>query len=232
MKTSSDKFSLLGTLLVIVFTIIPQRSFGIDIRASELKGNTKKKPVTVLQNRFFLKKMRPEFGIMAGSFLNEAYTDTKTVGGRAGLFFNEWFGAEVQYQKTSVDDTEDRRALNNLKYRDLEEEKVVTPDPEVNSVYSVLDLNGAVAPFYGKLNFFDQFIVYSDLYFTTGYTRVETAQGDIGGLVLGAGQRFYMYESMSLRLDFRDRIYTESRNGKKSRRNALSIDLGVSYFFL
>jgi outer membrane beta-barrel protein len=232
MQIRTDKLRLINLVLVFMLGSTPELLLADDVKASDLKGKTKKKPVSVLQNRFFLKSMRPEFGLMAGSFLNEAYTDTKTAGARVGMFANEWFGGEIQYQKTSVSDTEDRKALNKKKYRDLKEDKVVWADPEVNKVYSVLDVNGVVAPFYGKLNFFDQFIVYSDLYFTGGYARVETAQGDLGAFAIGAGQRFYMYESMSVRIDFRDRIYTEQRNGGDSRRNALSIDLGVSYFFL
>ncbi len=110
--------------------------------------------------------MRPEFGLLTGTFLNEAYTKTSTVGARFGLFFSEWFGVEVQYAKTSVKDTEDRKALNKLKYRELDSEDVRSPDPETNPIHSVIDVNGVVAPFYGKLNFMNRYIVYSDLYAT------------------------------------------------------------------
>jgi outer membrane beta-barrel protein len=219
-------------ITLCAFGLISTTALSYDLKPSELKGKASKQPMNVLQNRFFLKSHRPEVGVLVGSFLNEAYTKTSTTGIRAGLFLNEWLGAEVQYAKTSVEDTEDRKALNDLKYRDLEEEREVSPDPEVNPIYSVSDINAVVAPFYGKLNLLNRYIVYSDLYLSSGLAKVETRQGDLNALMIGAGQRFYVLEALSIRLDFRDRIYTERRSGKSSRKNAMSIDLGVSYFFL
>jgi outer membrane beta-barrel protein len=222
------KIIFLGAALFSAHTAVA----ADDLSPSELRGNPNKQPVSVLQNRFFLKAMRPEIGILAGSFLNEAYTKTTTTGFRVGLFINEWFGVEGQYAKTQVKDSEDRKALNRQTYRDLEEDKQVSPDAEVNPIYSVTDINAVIAPFYGKLNLLNQYIVYSDLYLSAGGAKVETSQGDINAFVIGVGQRFYMLNALSVRIDFRDRMYTEQRGGKDSRKNALSIDLGVSYFFL
>lgn len=213
-------------------------AFELDPKA--IRGQKSKAPVSVLQNRFFLKSMRPEAGVIMGTFLNEAYTDTTVMGVRGGLFFTEWAGFEVQYLKASVDDTDDRRALNSLEYFEKTQSssgdavpgnKIVTPDPEVNPIKSITDFNAVLAPFYGKLNLFNQLIVYSDLYITTGMARVDTSQGMKNAFSIGAGQRFYMQDNFSLRVDFRDRIYTEERAGKDSRKNALSFDLGASYFF-
>jgi len=206
-------------------------SSAFELKPSELRGKASQKKPSVLQQRFFQKSWRPEIGVLGGSFINEAYTKTTTLGFRGGLFFNEWVGAEFQYLTTTVDDTEDRKALNSVKYRDLEEDKVVSPDPETNPIYGVKDANAVLAPFYGKLNLFDQYIVYTDLYLSGGMAKVDTAQGELNAVSLGLGQRFYMLEALSVRLDFRDRIYTEQRRGKSSRKNALSIDLGFSYFF-
>lgn len=204
-----------------------------DLKPSDLKSKNDKQPVNVLQNRFFLKAMRPEVGLLAGTFLNEAYTRTTTVGGRFGLFVNEWFGVELQYVKASVSDTEDRKALNKKKYRDFDDpDSVVSPETETNPIKSVTDINAVFAPFYGKLNLFNETIIYSDLYVTLGAARVETAQGDLSSITYGLGQRFYALDVLSFRVDFRDRLYKELRNGKTSQRHALSIDLGVSYFFL
>jgi len=216
---------------------------GLDLSAAELRGESSKKPVSVLQNRFFLKTMRPEFGILAGSMLNEAYTDTKAFGARAGLFVTEWVGFELQAVRTNVSDTADRKALNKLKYRPLDprteadavargEEVIVSPDPEVNAIMGMTDVSVIAAPFYGKLNLMNKLIVYSDLYLTAGLSRVETDQGDKNAITIGAGQRFYLLESWSVRIDFRNRSYTEQRAGEKTRKNAVGFDVGASYFFL
>lgn len=205
---------------------------AIELKASDVRGTPKKKPVTVLQNRYFLKAMRPEVGFIAGSFINEAYLDTNMIGFRGGMFVTEWIGFEFQYLQTSVQDSADREALNAMRYRKIEDGTVTNVDPEVNPVSGGMDFNTVVAPFYGKLNLMDKLIVYSDFYFTTGLSRVDTAQGTLNALSVGGGQRFYMFDSLSFRIDFRDRIYTEQRLGKNSRKNALSIDFGASYFFL
>lgn len=231
---------LVTTLVAVVSGLFPSQASGFELDPNAIRGKKSKTPVSVLQKRFFLKSMRPEAGVILGTFLNEAYTDTRTTGIRAGMFFTEWAGFEMQYLRASVSDTDDRRALNQLQYYEKIESSagdavpgntLVSPDPEVNPVRSVQDFNAVVAPFYGKLNLFNKLIVYSDLYLTSGIARVDTAQGMKNAFSFGAGQRFYMEDNFSVRVDFRDRIYTETRAGKDSRKNAISFDLGASYFF-
>jgi outer membrane beta-barrel protein len=93
------------------------------------------------------------------------------------------------------------------------------------------DFNAIAAPFYGKLNLVDKWIIYTDLYVTGGASRVETAQGDKTAITLGAGERFYVGKGLSLRIDFKDRIYNETRSEQKTRKNSYSVDFGASYFF-
>ena len=71
-------------------------SHGSNLDTDKIRGKTKAKPVSVLQNRYFVKAYRPEVGILAGTMLNEAYTNTRFVGFRVGMFFSEWMGIEVQ----------------------------------------------------------------------------------------------------------------------------------------
>jgi outer membrane beta-barrel protein len=206
---------------------------GLDLDPEELKGTSSKKTVAVLQNRFFLKAWRPEVGILAGTITNEAYNDTKLQGLRLGLFLNEWVGAEVQHIVTTVKDSADRKALNKKIYRDrTDPSKLVSADAEVNPIHIMQDVVAIAAPFYGKMNILDLALVYVDIYGTFGISRVKTDQGDMTALALGGGQRFYFGERWSTRLDFRNRSYTEKRAGNESRRNAWTVDLGLSYLFL
>ena len=219
--------------IVFLATTTLARGSGLELNAAELRGESSKKPISVLENRYFTKQMRPEVGLALGSFLNEAYTNTITTGFRTALFPNEWAGLELQYVTTTVKDSADRKALNGLVYRDRDDQtKLVSPDPEVNPIHGALDLNAVVAPFYGKLNFMNQLILYSDLYVTGGLSQVDTEQGKLNAMVIGAGERFYFQKSLSFRVDYRDRIYTEKRAGSTSRKNAQSIDFGIAYFFL
>ena len=206
---------------------------GLDLDPEELKGSSSKKTVAVLQNRFFLKSWRPELGILAGTITNEAYNDTKFHGLRLGVFVNEWIGAEFQHIVTTVKDSADRQALNKKIYRDrTDPSKLVSADAEVNPIHGMQDFVAIAAPLYGKMNILDFALIYVDIYGTFGLSRVKTDQGQINALAIGGGQRFYFEDRWSTRLDFRNRSYTETRGGKDSRRNAWTVDFGLSYLFL
>lgn len=222
--------------LLTLFSLLTSTSLmgaGLELDPDELRGSSSKKPISVIQNRFYLKAWRPELGTLVGTINNEAYTDTKLHGFRIGLFLNEWVGLETQHILTTVKDSADRKALKKKIYRDLvDEDKKVTADAEVNPINQVQDLVAVAAPLYGKVNIFDMALVYVDLYGTFGVSRVTTEQGIKTAVTAGAGQRFYWGDRWSMRLDFRNRSYTETRAGTNSRKNAWSTDFGVSYLFL
>lgn len=204
---------------------------AFNIKPSDIRVSTSKKQVSILQNRFFLKALRPEIGVATGSVLNEAYIKTYINGFRTGMFITEWIGIELQYFKSIVKESEDKKALDQMEYKDILTNKIVTPNPEINPIRNITDINITIAPFYGKHNFLDYYIVYSDLYLTAGLGNIKTDQGYKTAVSFGIGQRLYMYQYLSLRLDFRDRIYKERRNNKQSTRHALAIDFGISYLF-
>lgn len=217
-------------------------ALGFDLDPSEIRGKSSKEPVTVLQNRYFLKTGRPEFGLVVGSIMDEAYLETQFYGARTGFFINEWLGVEAQMVRTKVSESADKKALENKRYRPLEDTNsgdaapdgeivTVTPEAEVNAIHSMTDFNVVAAPFYGKLNFMNQYIIYTDLCLTAGLSRVETDQGEKTAMILGIGERFYIGKAWSVRIDFRDRIYNEERANDTSRKNSYSVDFGTSYFF-
>lgn len=223
----------------LLLTIVSTPCFGIDLKPDEMRSKEETKPVSVLQQRFFSKKWRPELGALYGTFFNESYTVTTTRGLRLGLAFHEMWAVEAQYYRTTVEDSEDRKALNQMKFLPLEPppqgepEKTVLADAAPNPVRSMADVNVVFAPFYGKLNLVDLLIVYTDFYFTGGVSSVDTyMQGPKSAILLGAGQKFYMLKAWAFRLDFRDRIYTEDREGEKITKHTYHVDFGVSYYFL
>lgn len=219
------------TLIAVSALYFSKPIYALELKPSEIRGKTEAAPVSVLQNRFFMKTYRPELGLMAGTMLNEAYSDTAMWGWRIGMFFSEWVGAEVQYLKTRVSDSDDRKALNKMQFRKINEDKIVTPNPEVNNISEIVDVNIVTAPFYGKLNLVDMMIVYTDLFVSAGMSRVDTDQGVKNAISLATGLRLYLLNSWSIRVEFRDRMFQETRAGETDRRNALSVDFGLSYFF-
>ncbi|MES2744956.1 MAG: outer membrane beta-barrel domain-containing protein [Bdellovibrionota bacterium] len=225
----------MGFLRLSLFAIMllgcPGYLAAIDLKPEEVKGKGASSPVTILQNRYFLKALRPELGVSYGTVTNEAYTDTKLLGFRGALFFNEWLGLELQSFTATTSDSDDLKSLKRLRYLKIEDPTVqVFPDPEVNRVKKILDLSAVVAPFYGKLNFADWLIIYSDLYLTGGVSTLNTDQGDLNALSFGAGQRFYWQKALSFRIDFKGRRYTEKAAGKDHNKTTYSVDFGLSYF--
>lgn len=218
-------------LLFAASAFLAPNGSASELKPSEIRGDQNRNAVSVLQNRYFLKTWRPELGFMAGTFMNESYTDTSYMGLRGAVFFNEWLGLELQHSTTTVADSDDRKALNQLKYKRISDDAIVTPDPEINPIHEVTEANLVYAPFYGKLNLMDMFIVYSDLYLTGGIAQVKTEQGQLPAAILGAGQRFYWGQATALRIEYRSRIYDEKRAGQKTQKKAHSFDIGMSYFF-
>lgn len=225
-------FRSFWVLLCALGILCTHAGYGADLTPAEIRGDNQHASVSVLQNRYFLKSWRPEIGFLAGSFLNESYTDTNLTGVRAALFTNEWFGFEYQSIRTTIADSDDRKALNKLVYKRVSDDKLVSPDPDINPVHGISELTAVMAPFYGKLNLMDMLIVYSDLYLTAGAAQLDSKQGKLTAMVFGAGQRFYIGQSTSLRIDFRDRTYKEQRAGQPTRKNSYAFDVGMSYFFL
>ncbi|MBF0440793.1 MAG: outer membrane beta-barrel domain-containing protein [Oligoflexales bacterium] len=229
----NSKFGKHAALFLLLNTLLfPDEGHSMDLKPSEIRGKTTNNPVSVLQNRYFLKKGRPEVGLIVGTSLNESYTDTSMTGIRSSIFLNEWLGLEFQQINTKVKDSADRTALNMIKYRKLGTDEIVSPDPEVNKIHGITDANVIVAPFYAKMNLMDEVIIYSDIYMVAGISKVDTDQGNKTAMEIGGGERFYWEKSISFRVEYRDRIYTETRAGENSRKNAHSIDFGLSYFFM
>jgi outer membrane beta-barrel protein len=235
LQNNSDKTPVhwlrISVFLWTMALAAPANSQTLDLNPNEIRGTAEKKPVAVLQNRYFLKALRPEIGLLYGTVLNESYTKTSLMGARLGLFINEWIGVETQYINAKVADSDDRKALNKLVYRKQDDSsKLVSPDPEVNAIHHINDFAVIAAPFYGKLSLLDWTIIYTDIYGSLGISQVNTDQGNKSAISFGGGLRTYWASRWSTRLDFRDRLYTETRSGESTKKNAWSVDFGVSMF--
>lgn len=237
----------MGFLMATFFCSSLGYSQALSIDPSELRSPQTEKTVSVLQQRFFWKKWRPELGATVGAVLNDPYTDATIRGLRLGLFVTETIGIEVSHALLMSASSEDRKIIKRQKFRPKtppetgEEDKTVYADVYVNDVQSVSDFNLVVAPFYGKMNLFDGLIVYTDLYLTGGIISLASQQGKLSGFLVGGGQKFNFKKSWSIRLDFRMRSYEQKRffgggetelKSESYRKNSFYLDTGVSYFFL
>lgn len=234
----------LSLVIAMAIGVHNTTAFALELSPEEIRGEKTNRPVSVLQNRFFKKVLRPELGILAGQVNDEAYLETKYTGARLGLFFTEQIGLEYQFIKTKVSDSLDRKALRNIKYLPYplpteEEDPNFDPatqykevSPEINPIRRAHDLTAVYAPIYGKLDLLNAYILYFDLYISLGLSKVDTDQGEKSAFTFGIGERFYFSESWSIRVDYKRRMYDETRDGKTVNKDADTIDLGLSFFFL
>ena len=221
------------TAVFFALLLVEQNARALELDPEKIRVTPPDTDIAVVQNKYFTKSFRPELGLFGGKIMNEAYTETSYYGLRLGLFFTEYLGLEYTWTQTSVSDSADRKALNQLQY-EVEDESgelvTVSPDPEVNPVNGVQDISLFYSPLYGKINVVDAFIIYTDLYLTLGYSMLDTEQGNLNGLSYGFGQRFYLTKSLSVRLDLKWRNYTEQRAGQDSNKTSYNMDFGISYF--
>lgn len=186
----------------------------------------------VLQNRFFKKTWRPEINLGISSLLNDAYTNTRGVQIKVALFPTEWWGIEAAFEKTKVEDSQDRKALRQKKYKDTVTDELVEADVEINAIHNTSEISIISTPFYGKINLLDTAIVYTDVYLLAGLLKVGTDQGTKMGLTGAIGQRVYFTEHLLSFFEIRDRIYKEIRNEIGTTRHTLVLSVGVGFFLL
>ena len=79
----------------------------------------------------------------------------------------------------------------------------MSPDPEVNAIHGFADTSIVAAPFYGKLNFAKQiYCLHGPLRLGRLFARRHRPRRPERGN-FGAGERFYVGQAVSFRLDFK-----------------------------
>ena len=245
MKSSVTKsmLRLLGCVCVLGCFLFSSSLVALELDPKELRSESEPRSVSILQNRYFTKSLRPEVSVNAGLILNEAYLNTYLFGMKAGIFFGEIFGTELEYFGTSISDSNDRKTLASKEYRHPTEERKVKVLPETVKIKSGWSIEGVAAPFYGKINIANTLIVYSDIHLSLGVgqlkidkefsnaedgTKIDHKKESKMSLNVGIGERFYIKQFMSVRIDVKDRIFD---NGKKTQ-HSIASSFGLSYFFL
>lgn len=225
-------------ILVVSGLLSPSGLIALDIKPDEIRTKTKERSISVLHNRFFKKRFRPELGLFAGTITNEAFLDTFLFGVRASIFVSEWFGLDIQYASVTNSDSRDFDAIQMQEFDvlDVETSRVKTERVDVhrNRVSTIIEGSAVMTPFYGKLNFFDLAIIYTDIYGSIGIGSVNTDQGNKIAPNFGFGIRLYLYKFLSLRVDVKDRFWNETNQftDEDFLRQSWSVDAGVSVFFL
>lgn len=177
------------------------------------------KEVYVLQNRKFRKVKDFYVGIAIEKNANQAFVNSLGGTGILGFFFTENFGFEFVYNK--------QNGKENDTFRNVKKGGATTPFYRKVDSYS-----GALlmwSPFYSKINTFNK-IFYYDWLFGAGLAQVKTLTNENDfltttdsslttengmGYIWTTGLRFFVNDTVSLRLDFRG-LHTNTKRPKSS----------------
>ncbi|MBX2988786.1 MAG: outer membrane beta-barrel domain-containing protein [Bdellovibrionaceae bacterium] len=179
--------------------------------------------VSVIQRRFMPKTGR--FQLFGGLTMitNDPFFNVFGGVGKAGYFFTETLGVELNYFALSTGEAKATQELKSM-------QGVQTDNLIITKNFWSADV--VYAPIYGKMSWFDKTIIPFDLYFSLGYGATGTQNGSAGTLHLAAGQIFSMSKSTAFRWDFSWNFFdAKGIDGKTSSYNNLFLTLGWSWFF-
>jgi outer membrane beta-barrel protein len=157
-----------------------QPAYAADAPAEEAlaEANGKEAPLPLIQNRFFLKKNRFEFGPSYGYIPNNAFVTSQTAGLVLAYHFSEDFAVEA-YPMYGIPGS----------YKNLTVRLVQIANESGNSAFQqpADQLGfGAIfaarwAPVYGKINLIGEGVLNFDLY------------GTLGAGIIGISSKYYVY---------------------------------------
>ncbi len=171
------------------------------------------KVVYVLQNKVFEKKFTWYLNFGYGFSTDSDFQDTKTLQGKTGFFATEEWGIELLYSTVT---NKDNQTMDNISTN-------IDSVPFVRRLKSYY--GGAIifAPFYGKINTFNQ-IFYFDWNFGLGATQMNGETNMISfnnqdknntytvenktGILFKSELRFYVTELINLNIDLIKMFYS------------------------
>ncbi len=156
----------------------------------------------VIQNRKF--NMGHEFTLQAGTLPLDAFYKGATGTFRYTLHFNDFHAWEIGSVSYSYNIDTDLR-------RQLIENFGVQPDARgLEQIFGFLETNYIMKPIYGKLSLFNRLLIYNEIYFNGGFAVAGVGEfpnvAFWPGPGYGAGIRFFLFESLSIRFDMRHYI--------------------------
>jgi outer membrane beta-barrel protein len=186
----------------------------------------------VVQNRLFSKEGKFALGVIGGVSMSDPFLAIKNYGFNLGYHFTEFVGVEGWWWKNSSGPSAALIAARKTSTVD-----VSVPDPSWASGLNVL---GSVL--YGKLSFVGQKIIYYDMHVTAGLGAAATEyQKALFAWNVGLGQRFYITQYLSLRMDYkmisfreeiREEVITNQIGDVKERRNNFTHSINGSLEFM
>lgn len=169
--------------------------------------------VVVVQRKYTRKLMRHEFTPISFGGIPFGTVRRTLIGGASyTLHINDWFGIEAlnfTYSKTFFSSFTDD--INANKGSGLNPNQADIK-PDFQKLLYFLTTGIQITPFYGKLSTFSRWIAYVEPYFTLGGGFAKTEVANYFTFYPGIGIRAFFKEWFSMKLEFRDYLYTEKFN--------------------
>lgn len=182
------------------------------------------KQVSVIQRRYLPRTGRFQAYIGPSLTLNDPWFNVYGGTLRLGYNFLEAWGIEAGYSFMTTSKTQ---AL-----KELSKENFVQTDNFVytKSYYNV-DVNWT--PLYGKMTWFDEKIIYYDIYFSAGYGGTEIQTGDVQSTFhIGVGQIFSISKKTAFRWDLSWNFFEAPQiDASQGAYNNVFLSAGFSFFF-
>ena len=185
------------------------------------KGNETQ--MNVVQNRMYTREGKVELSVFGGTFSDDPFLSTRSLGASLGYHFSEYIGIRALYMKLFPKKSSAADAF--LAYQKSE----ATTNPP-NYFYGV---EGTASLLYGKLSLLGKAIIYYDLHLSAGLGQLNTSNGTYLAPIVGIGQQIYLSQMFLLRFDYRLLNHSENLAGLTNKRTLWtdSLSLGLSLLF-
>lgn len=199
-----------------------QESANADAGPAENKKKLSDR-VKAVQRKAFLKKHRLEVFPHFAVDLNDAFFTHLIVGGAVGFHLADSLSLEAR--GGVVVGSVEQSAIRFVR---TETGSLLDNPPEFKW-HADLDL--LWAPLYGKLSLFSEGILHFDTYVTLGPGVFATDAAVNPAVNVGIGQRYFLTDWLVARIELRDYIFLDSRDGESDLQNLLILGFALSGFF-
>jgi outer membrane beta-barrel protein len=176
-----------------------------------------------VQRKVFLKRKRVEVFPYFGLDLNDPFYQHFVVGGSVGFHIADSMSVELRGGGVIGSVKQDA-----IKFVRQETGSLIVDPPQFKAN---VDLDFAWAPFYGKISLLGEGILHFDTYITAGPGIFATDAGINPAMNVGLGQRYFINDWLVTRVELRDYLFIDTRNGTSDLQNLLMLTFSVSGFF-
>lgn len=216
----------------------PLPTDGEELGTGSVEGDLElywggKRELSVVQKRLFTKDNKMEVSLFTGIIPNDPFVTYVPLGGRFNYYFLESISLEVAGSWAGLQLDSDLSSF-------LKNEKKIQANVELLDVQQWRAGAGVVwSPFYGKMALLQRKLAHFDINVMAGFGALGVESPPQDGIgdpvketriegILGAGFRFFLTKSVTLRVDYRQYIFQKTNGGTAT---PSEISLGASFFF-